>query len=93
MLGSNHLKACVLMDSAAMVKEFQILHRDMIIEVKNRNLGQVRIPGMPLRACGMTGKDPVVPPPLLGEHNEEILCGRLGYSKDDLKQWQEKGII
>ena len=48
---------------------------------------------MPLRVCGMTGKDPVAPPPLLGEHNEEILCGRLGYSKEELKKLQEKGII
>ncbi|MBI5967692.1 MAG: CoA transferase [Deltaproteobacteria bacterium] len=80
-------------DVSMVVKEPQVLHRDMIIEVENRKMGRVRIPGMPLRVCGMTGKDPVAPPPLLGEHNEEILCGRLGYSKEELKKFQEKGII
>jgi len=80
-------------DVSMTVREPQVLHRDMIIEVENRKLGQVRIPGMPLRVCGMTGKDPVTPPPLLGEHNEEILCGRLGFSREELKKLQEKGII
>ena len=80
-------------DVSMTVKEPQVLHRDMIIEVENRKLGRVRIPGVPLRVCGMTGKDPIVPPPLLGEHNEEILCGRLGFSREELKKLQEKGII
>ena len=80
-------------DVSMTVREPQVLHRDMIIEVENRKLGRVRIPGMPLRVCGMTGKDPVAPPPLLGEHNEEILCGRLGFSQEELKKLQEKGII
>jgi CoA:oxalate CoA-transferase len=80
-------------DVAMAVKEPQVLHRDMILEVENRKLGRVRIPGMPLRVCGMTGRDPVTPPPLLGEHNEEILCGRLGFSQEEFKKLQEKGII
>ncbi len=80
-------------DVSMVVKEPQVLHRDMIIEVENRKLGRVKIPGMPLRVCGMTGKDPVTPPPMHGEHNEEILCGRLGYSKEELKKFQEKGVI
>jgi CoA:oxalate CoA-transferase len=80
-------------DVSMVVKEPQVLHRDMIIEMESRRLGRVKIPGMPLRVCGMTGKDPVTPPPTLGEHNEEILCGRLGYSKEELKKFQERGVI
>jgi crotonobetainyl-CoA:carnitine CoA-transferase CaiB-like acyl-CoA transferase len=31
--------------------------------------------------------------PLLGEHNQEIYCERLGYSKRDLVSLSEKGVI
>ncbi len=80
-------------DVAMVVEEPQVLHRDMIIEVENRKMGRVRIPGMPLRVCGMTGRDPVTPPPWLGQHNEEILCGRLGLSQEELEELQRKGVI
>ena len=31
--------------------------------------------------------------PLLGEHNQEVYCGRLGYSKEHLVNLREQGII
>jgi hypothetical protein len=31
--------------------------------------------------------------PLLGEHNEEIYCGRLGYTKEDLVKFRQTGVI
>ncbi|MBI4496408.1 MAG: CoA transferase [Chloroflexi bacterium] len=31
--------------------------------------------------------------PLLGEHNEAILCGRLGYSRGDLVILRERGVL
>ena len=31
--------------------------------------------------------------PLLGEHNEEIFCNRLGYSRDDLVLMRRTGVI
>jgi len=33
------------------------------------------------------------PAPRLGEHNEEIYCGVLGYEKSDLVRLRESGII
>ncbi len=33
------------------------------------------------------------PAPLLGQHNEDIYCKRLGYKKEDLERLQEAGII
>jgi len=31
--------------------------------------------------------------PLLGEHNEEVLCGRLGYTREDLVKFAQLGVI
>ena len=31
--------------------------------------------------------------PHLGEHNEEIYCRRLGYSAEQMREWQQNGII
>jgi crotonobetainyl-CoA:carnitine CoA-transferase CaiB-like acyl-CoA transferase len=31
--------------------------------------------------------------PLLGEHNEEIYCQRLGYTKDDLVRMKGEGVV
>ena len=30
---------------------------------------------------------------MLGEHNEEIYCGQMGYSKDDLVKLREQEVI
>jgi hypothetical protein len=34
-----------------------------------------------------------VGPVAVGAHNEEIYCGRLGLSQDDLKSLRDRGII
>ena len=37
--------------------------------------------------------DPRFRAPRIGEHNEEIYCQRLGYSKDQVQAWQREGIV
>ncbi len=32
-------------------------------------------------------------PPRFGEHNEFIFCQRLGYAKENLQEWKDKGVI
>jgi crotonobetainyl-CoA:carnitine CoA-transferase CaiB-like acyl-CoA transferase len=31
--------------------------------------------------------------PILGQHNEQIFCGRLSYTKRDLAKLEEAGVI
>ncbi|MGB2855298.1 MAG: CoA transferase, partial [Dehalococcoidia bacterium] len=54
--------------------------------------GTLKYPGAPYKFS----KTPWAlnrPAPLLGEHNEEIYCGRLGYSREDLVALRRAGVI
>ena len=70
----------------------QVVHRQMIVEVDHPTHGKLKVPGPPLR-IGTSEEQAMTPPPLLGQHNSEILCGRLGYSEADLKKFKEERII
>jgi formyl-CoA transferase/CoA:oxalate CoA-transferase len=53
--------------------------------------GNIKIPGLPVK-LSETGGSIKLPPPVLGEHSEEILRS-LGYNQDEIKSMKEKGII
>jgi len=61
-------------------------------EIEHPFTGKLTYPGRPIYAEDM----PWVirrPAPLLGEHNEEVYCERLGYSRQDLVKLREAGIV
>ncbi|MDY6933954.1 MAG: CoA transferase [Spirochaetota bacterium] len=70
----------------------QMKARDFFVEIEHKEAGRLKYPQAPYRFS----KSPCVthrPAPLLGEHNEEIYCKHLCYSKDDLVKLAESGII
>ena len=42
-----------------------------------------------LAVTGLEGS----PAPYLGAHNEDIYCGILGHSKEEVAQWKKDGVI
>jgi formyl-CoA transferase len=73
----------------------QLKFRGMITDLFHPELGKVE---------GAVGHDVPVkmsesqgcfdhPAPYLGAHNEEIYCGILGHSKEEVAQWKKDGII
>ena len=69
----------------------QLQARNYHVEIGHPVIGKLRYPGAPVIADEtpwVTGRAP-----LLGEHNEEIFCNRLGYSKQDLAKLKEYGVI
>ncbi|MGZ6241354.1 MAG: CaiB/BaiF CoA transferase family protein [Candidatus Binataceae bacterium] len=65
--------------------------RNAFIEIDHPVAGRFRYPGPLVR---LTATPPVArPAPLLGEHNQEILCGRLGYSPEELAKLRAAGVI
>jgi crotonobetainyl-CoA:carnitine CoA-transferase CaiB-like acyl-CoA transferase len=69
----------------------QVLSRNMIVEVEHPLGGSTKMPGNPIK-LSETHEDTFSPPPLVGQHNEEIYT-TLGMTKDDLKTLQDAGVI
>jgi len=63
----------------------------MIEEVNNPLYGTIKIPGLPVK-LSETGGSIKLPPPVLGEHSEEILK-HIGYTQEQINSMKEKNII
>ncbi|UCD98360.1 MAG: CoA transferase [Chloroflexota bacterium] len=66
--------------------------RDLSIELEHPTAGWMSFPGYPYKFSD-TPAQAFRPPPLLGEHNQEILEELLGYSQEDIKELHERGVI
>ena len=69
-------------DLADVFSDPQILHREMLVEIPHPTLKSIKQTGLPLKFSVTPGAFDKHPP-LLGEHNEEIL-NSLGYSAQDI---------
>jgi formyl-CoA transferase len=70
----------------------QVLARDMLVELPHPTAGTVRLAGSPLKLS----RTPVrieTPPPLLGEHSDEVLRTYLGYSEAEITALRQAGVI
>ena len=69
----------------------QVLARNMVADIPHPNVQELRVPNSPLK---LAATPPSVrrPPPLLGQHNEEILS-ELGYSLEDVTRLRSDGVI
>jgi crotonobetainyl-CoA:carnitine CoA-transferase CaiB-like acyl-CoA transferase len=65
--------------------------REYFVEVDHPATGKVRYPGAQVK-MGDTPYE-LQRAPLLGEHNEEIYCGRLGFGKAELADFHTTGVI
>lgn len=66
--------------------------RGYFVEIERPHTGMLKYPGAPYK-FSETPWQLTRPAPVLGEHNEEIYCARLGYSKAELARLQGDGVI
>ena len=69
----------------------QILHRGMKQEIEHTVEGKINQIGMPIKFSKTPGKIKS-PPPLLGEHTEEILS-KLGLERGEIENLRKEGVI
>lgn len=70
----------------------QLAARDYLVEIDRAETGVLRYPGFPYKMSETPGQV-ARPAPLLGQHNEDVYCGRLGYSRQELVKLRETGMI
>jgi crotonobetainyl-CoA:carnitine CoA-transferase CaiB-like acyl-CoA transferase len=66
--------------------------RQAFIEITHPEGGTVKIPGPPFREQGKPPW-PLRRAPLLGEHTEAVLCGRLGHSVAEVQEMRREAIL
>ena len=73
------------------VSDPQVLSRNMVVDIPHPNIPDLKVPNSPLK---LAETPPSVrrPPPLLGQHNEEILS-ELGYAAESIAKLRQKGVI
>jgi crotonobetainyl-CoA:carnitine CoA-transferase CaiB-like acyl-CoA transferase len=70
----------------------QLKARGFFVEADHPEAGRIRFPSAPYQFSA-TPWALERPAPLLGQHNEEIYCNRLGFSQQDLEEMKMAGII
>ncbi|HLO14719.1 MAG TPA: CoA transferase [Anaerolineales bacterium] len=70
----------------------QVEAREMLISMEHQEIGDLRLVGSPLKFSD-TPVNYHLPPPMLGEHTEEVLKELLGYSSEQLIDLRERGVI
>jgi crotonobetainyl-CoA:carnitine CoA-transferase CaiB-like acyl-CoA transferase len=66
--------------------------RGCVVPLKHASGETVKVIANPVRLSG-TPADYRIPPPLLGEHSEEVLSGLLGMSAAEVAALKERGIV
>jgi crotonobetainyl-CoA:carnitine CoA-transferase CaiB-like acyl-CoA transferase len=70
----------------------QIEPRRMLVELEHPALGPMKVTGNPIKVEGVDERTPL-PPPLLGQHTEEVLRDKLKLDDAEIARRRESGAI
>ena len=69
----------------------QILARKMKIEVEHPTIGKLPMLGNPVKVAGV--EENYAPPPLRGQHTDQVLSELLGYAQEKIAQLRDEKIV
>lgn len=85
---------CALVNSVRdLFHDPQVAARENIVAVPNPLGGLLHMVGVVPRLGATPGRVEHAGPREVGEHNEEIYCGRLGLTRDDLAGLRARGVV
>ncbi len=68
----------------------QTLENGMVVEIQHSTAGLIKSLGLPIKIDNVRGRKNNMPPPLLGEHNNEILRYFLGMTKAEINELNKR---
>ena len=71
----------------------QVLARNMIVDVKDPEIGTIKIAGNPIKMTSIPEETTRKTAPAIGEHTNEILKKYLQLSDDEITQLSDEGVI
>jgi formyl-CoA transferase len=90
-LGRADVPAGAVFTTTELSADPYLRKRGTIATMEHPVRGAVVMPGFPIK---MSASDvPILPAPLLGQHNDEVYRGLLGLSADEIGALQKAGVI
>lgn len=75
-----------------LMEDEHVQSTNMITSVQHSKAGEIKMPNNPVQLSDTPGSIRT-PPPMLGEHSEDILEKQLGFSKEEIAGLKAKGIL
>ena len=88
----NHVPALAVNSVEDLLTHRHYVERGTFVEMEHPQAGKFKAPGPPHRLSETPWRI-ASPAPTLGQHNRDIICDRLGYSKEDLVRMRQFGAI
>ncbi|MDO8674238.1 MAG: CoA transferase [Dehalococcoidia bacterium] len=92
LLQDARVPAAPLRTVEEVVNDEHLQQRQFFVDVNQAEVGTLKYPGV----CYQLSATPFVverPSPRLGEHNEEVYCGQLGYAHSEIARLRREGAI
>ncbi len=80
-----------LYNMAGVYSDPHVLARNMLVEIEHPEAGRIKNIGIPVKLSQTPGSIRL-PPPLLGQHTDQILSS-FGYSQEEIEAFRAEGIV
>jgi len=91
-LSEAEIPAAVVQDMAQVCADPQVIAREMMASIQHPSVGELKMPAAPGYVDGAKA-EVRYPPPLLGEHTDEILKGVLGLKDAEVAALRASGVV
>ena len=85
------IAAGAVQDSCEVLQDPHLKAREIVIDMRDPARGDYQVIGCPIKVEGNDVQ--VTPPPLLGEHTEEMLTTLLGMNSEEVSTLREEGVV